>query len=147
MNLLTQLADDSIERKPVEVEIVKGQVLRFRPSEEGEVEEARASAEREAEETYYGPKAVVPAAVKKWLPVKKTTFVKADVLSKFVLDCESDLKARKLFCQIAKTKPITFGVIYNQWLQQSVFSELQHFTDQVTEAKKPSGVTESDSSE
>ena len=120
MNLLTQLADDSIERKPVEVEIVKGQVLRFRPSEEGEVEEARASAEREAEETYYKRDknkelVPVPAAVQEWLPAKKETFVRATILSRFFIGEDDYRVARKLFCKIAKARPLTLDHIWTTW--------------------------------
>ena len=135
MNLLALLADTPVAVDTVKVEIAKDQVLEFRRPKEGETEEYTLEARREAEEAYYGEKVVIPQAVKEWLPAKRGSFIKATVLSRFFCGDDDYRTARKLFCKIARTRPINFDHIYNTWAFESSKAEAIAFAKELDDAK------------
>ena len=135
MNLLTLMADTPVSSKPVKVTVFKGQELEFRRPSEGETEDVRLEANKEAEETYYGKKCVIPAAVQVWLPAKKESFIKATILARFLLGEDDYRPARQLFCKIAKTRPINFEHIWNSWAIGCTKAEAIAFEEDLEDSK------------
>lgn len=144
--LLKSLA--ALERKaePIRVEVVQGEFLDFRSPGEGEIEEVRSDAERESE-AYYKEGQPTLSQHKAWLPEKKETFIRATILSRFLVGDMEHREARKLFCRIGKQSPITFGVIFKSWQEGAVMAEIKGFADEVEARKNCSAPTTSDTSD
>jgi hypothetical protein len=143
--LLKSLAGIERKTEPIRVEIVKGEFLEFRSPGEGEIDDVRADAEREAE-SYFKENYQPTVQQKEWLPALKETFIRATILSRFLID-DDPKGARRLFCKIGKNSPITFGVIFSSWQTGSVSAELKQFCEEVEARKNSSAPTTSGTSD
>lgn len=145
-SLLKGLAGIGKRVEPIRVEIVSGEALEFRPPTEGEIEEARKDAEGEAE-SYYKDGYQPTVQQKTWLPLKRETFTRATILSKFLITEGKVNEARRLLCIIGKNSPITFGVIFTGWQNEAVNAEIKAFALEVESRKNSLAKTAPDSSD
>jgi hypothetical protein len=144
-DILTLLAESEVEVLPISVEIVKGGDLKFRRPAEGEMDALKADARKEAKDHYKEEFKNLPQM--NWLPAKEESFVRATVMSMLIEPKAEDPRpARKLLCQVAKIKPLTFDTIWNTFIEQAVSGELVDFAKEVEKLKKSSRPTGSDTS-
>lgn len=142
-DLLSMLAGAEVDPLPISVEIVKGGDLKFRRPQEGELEALKKDATKEAKEHYKEEMKNLPQMT--WLPAKEESFIRATVMSRLALpEVEDNRPARKLLCQVAKTKPLTFDTIWNTFIEHAVSGELIDFAKEVEKRKKSSGATGTD---
>lgn len=131
--LLKSLAALEHKDEPLKIEIVKGEFLEFRRPGEGEIEEKRADAEHEAEAYFKEGFQPTPQQAA-WLPKQKETFVRATLLSFFILT-EDRKEARRMLCQIGRNLPLVFGTVFSSFQRQAIEAEIKAFAEEV-EARK-----------